>query len=340
MGAAAWRPPRALLVPVCWNCPHRPAPARPKPKPCSPTRRATSAGLRSPRAPKARLVLPGPAAPPPTGSRDRIPQLQGGDRCPGRHKAQDLPAQSGSDTGHTWGLLLGARSGSGGPAKPTVDPGRGQETTGDTLAGGRTPWVERGQPWSDSPGALSSGPAALAETKVRGSPTPRPREGRDGAPGGSPGAGLPAWPGTNKTPRKSQGGGHDTGATSQGGPRCVAGSQMVTERDSWARGHMEGRFPKPAPPPARSSPGTSGGWGGPQATPSGQPDFAAQGRVERCAPSHSGGAPPPQTSPGPSSAPHLLRTSVPTTARGGRLGEQKAANLRESTLVTRLPRNS
>lgn len=33
-------------------------------------------------------------------------------------------------------------------------------------------------------------------------------------------------------------------------------------------------------------------------------------------------------------------TSAPTTARGGRLGEQKAANLRVSTLVTRVPRNS
>lgn len=37
---------------------------------------------------------------------------------------------------------------------------------------------------------------------------------------------------------------------------------------------------------------------------------------------------------------HLLVTSAPTVARGGRLGEQKAANLRVSTLVTRLPRNS
>ena len=36
----------------------------------------------------------------------------------------------------------------------------------------------------------------------------------------------------------------------------------------------------------------------------------------------------------------LLVTSAPTVARGGRLGEQKAANLRASTLVTRLPRNS
>lgn len=35
-----------------------------------------------------------------------------------------------------------------------------------------------------------------------------------------------------------------------------------------------------------------------------------------------------------------LMTSVPTTASGGRFGEQKAANLRASTLVTRLPRNS
>lgn len=33
----------------------------------------------------------------------------------------------------------------------------------------------------------------------------------------------------------------------------------------------------------------------------------------------------------------LLVTSAPTVARGGRLGEQKAANLRASTLVVRLP---
>lgn len=43
------------------------------------------------------------------------------------------------------------------------------------------------------------------------------------------------------------------------------------------------------------------------------------------------------TRPGPRS---LLITSAPTTASGGRFGEQKAANLRVSTLVTRVPRNS
>lgn len=94
---------------------------------------------------------------------------------------------------------------------------------------------------------------------------------------------------------------------------CISEPQAVTERNFSTGGHVVGRarprssepvFPLEVPTTTRGSRALS---------------LSASGHCSQSL---------------------LLVTSIPTVARGGRLGEQKAANLLASTLVVRLPRKS